>query len=142
MDERDITETAVRLRRSVTRLNRRLRHSALAGVSPAQASMLATINALEQPSLGDLAAAEQIQPPSVTRLVQSLEEGGLISRTTDPKDRRCSRVLLTDEGRATLATIRQRKTEFLERRLLELSHEEQSRAAELVVLLEHLLGEK
>jgi len=72
-------ETAARLRRVVTRLNRKLRASALGGVSPAQASMLASIAKLESPSLGDLAIEEQIQPPSVTRLVKDMQLAGLIA---------------------------------------------------------------
>ena len=57
MENEQLEETAARLRRSVTRLNRRLRQNSLADVSPAQASMLATIEKLVKPTLGDLAKA-------------------------------------------------------------------------------------
>jgi DNA-binding MarR family transcriptional regulator len=93
------TETAARLRRAITRLNRRLRYSALGGVSPAQASMLASIDSLKNPSLGDLALAEQIQPPSVTRLVRNMEKSRLITCAPDADDRRSTRVNLTALGR-------------------------------------------
>jgi DNA-binding MarR family transcriptional regulator len=137
----DTSDTAARLRRSITRMNRRLRHNALGGVSPAQASMLASIEKLERPSLGDLATLEQIQPPSVTRLVRTLEDGGFVSTSVDENDRRCTRVVLTAAGRREVTAIRQRKTEFLESRLRELDPRDQRRAAELADLLEHLLGE-
>lgn len=134
-------ETAARLRRAITRLNRRLRQSALGGTSPAQASMLASIQKLGRPSLGDLALAEQLKPPSVTRLVQSLTENGLVVCVADPADRRCTRVTLSPKGRKEVAAIRRRKTEFLEAKLRALSPADQARADDLATLLEHLLDE-
>ena len=132
-------ETAARLRRSITRLNRRLRSSALVGISPTQASMLGSVDVLENPSLGDLATAEQIQPPSVTVIVRSLEAAGLITRTIDSDDRRCVRVQTTALGRKEMALIRRRKTEFLQRRLALLSQEDQRTAAQVATFLETLL---
>ena len=137
MDE-TTTETAARLRRSITRLNRKLRYSALGGVSPAQASLLAVINNRENPSLGELALAEQ----SVTRLVKTMELAGLIASSPDLDDRRCTRVRLTPLGRKELAAIRRRKTEFLEKKLLSLSTKDQLKAHELAVFLEALLEEE
>ncbi len=136
------TETAARLRRAITRLNRRLRYSALGGVSPAQASMLASIDSLKNPSLGDLAIAEQIQPPSVTRLVRTMESARLIACVPDPDDRRSTRVKLTPVGRREIENIRRRKTQFLERKLLALSSVDQQKADELVHFLEMLLAEE
>jgi DNA-binding MarR family transcriptional regulator len=134
-------ETAARLRRAVTRLHRRLRASALGGISPAQASMLASVENLENPTLGDLAVAEQIQPPSVTRLVQAMEEAGLVACAPDPDDRRSTRVRITPLGRRELTSIRHRKTEFLERTLQTLSDADRARAQELVTLLEHFVDQ-
>jgi DNA-binding MarR family transcriptional regulator len=140
--ETTTNETAARLRRAITRINRKLRHSALGGVTPAQASMLASIEKLESPSLGDLAVAEQIQPPSVTRLVKDMMKAGLISSASDPLDRRSTRVRLTALGRRDLIAIRQRKTEFLERKLLALSPVDQRQAEKLVSFLEVLLEDE
>ena len=137
----DDVDTAARLRRAVTRMNRRLRQSALGGVSPAQASLLASVDHLGRPTLGDLAAVEQIQPPSVTRLVRQLASDGLIVLVTDDVDRRATRATLTSAGRAELSSIRRRKTEFLESRLRELSPDDQAKVADLVSVLEHLLGQ-
>ncbi len=137
-----MNDTAARLRRAITRMNRKLRYTSLSGVTPAQASMLASIEQHESPSLGDLALAEQIQPPSVTRLVKDLEEAGLIGTMVDPLDRRCTRVALTALGRKELNVIRQRKTEFLERKLLALSTSDQRRVEELASFLEVLLEDE
>src|SRR5579872_5719516 len=134
-------ETAARLRRAVTRLNRRLRASALGGISPAQASMLASVENLVGPTLGELATAEQIQPPSVTRIVQAMEEAGYVECSTDPDDRRSTRVRITAFGRRELSTIRHRKTEFLERTLLTLSDAERRKARELVTMLERFVDQ-
>jgi len=104
--------------------------------------MLASIDKHENPSLGELALAEQIQPPSVTRLVKDMELASLISTAADPLDRRCTRVVLTAHGRKELNAIRQRKTEFLERKLNALSESDQLRAAELAAFLEVLLEDE
>ncbi len=136
MDAVTLDDTAVRLRRAVTRLHRKLRQSALAGVSPAQASLLGTIDRMGRPSLGDLAAAEQVQPPTVTRLVRDLEGAGLLEKVRDARDGRCTRVVLTTRGRREVERIRRRKDEFLERAL---AHVDRSRADELVALLEALV---
>jgi DNA-binding MarR family transcriptional regulator len=138
MDEQT-SEIATSLRRSINRLSRKLRNSALGGITPAQASLLAAIDRLENPSLGDLAVAEQVQPPSVTRLVKTMEQAGLIACAEDTEDRRCTRVRLTPLGRKELLAIRRRKTEFLERKLLSLSAGDQKKAHELASFLEMLL---
>jgi len=104
--------------------------------------MLGTISLCDDPSLGDLAIAEQIQPPSVTRMVRNLEQLHLLHCWQDPDDRRCTRVRLTALGHEELEKIRQRKTEFLERKLLSLSGVDQRKAEELVDFLERLLEEQ
>jgi DNA-binding MarR family transcriptional regulator len=135
-------ELASRLRVAVVRLNRKLRQQALAGLSPAQASALGTVNRLHSPTLGELAAAEQVQPPTVTRLVTSLEDAGLVVRQTDGLDRRVVRVRLTAEGRRTLQRIRSLKNAYLARRLAALDPADQALAEALTSLLEHLVAEE
>jgi DNA-binding MarR family transcriptional regulator len=134
-------ELPARLRSAVTRLNRKLRQQALAGLSPAQASALGTVNRLTNPTLGELAAAEQVQPPTVTRLVTSLESAGLVARETDSADRRVVRVKITAEGRRNLLRIRSLKNAFLTRRLAALDPAERVLAEDLTRLLEHLVAD-
>ena|SRR5579871_2217181 len=129
---------ASRLRGAVTRLNRRLRASSLGPTSPGQASALAMIDRLGTPSVGELAAAEQVRPPSMTRIVDALQSMGLVTRTVDPLDRRCLRVALTGAGRRELAAIRRRKTEFLEARLAALGAGSRERVAAALDVLEQL----
>jgi DNA-binding MarR family transcriptional regulator len=132
-------DLASRLRVAVNRLNRKLRQQSLAGLSPAQASALGTVNRLQSPTLGELAAAELVQPPTVTRLVTSLESAGLVERETDNVDRRVVRVRLTAEGRRSLQRIRSLKNAFLTRQLAALDPEEMAQAEALATLLEHLV---
>ena len=137
----DDVELAARLRIAVTRLNRRLRQESLAGVSPAQASALGSINRLGTPTLGELAEGEQVQPPTMTRLVAGLGGAGLVSRMAEADARRVVRVRLTAEGRRTLERIRTLKNAFLARGLAALDPAERSAADALPALLERLLEE-
>jgi len=134
-------DTAGRLRRAVNRLQRRLRQESLGGLSPAQASALGSVSRYGSPTLGELAAIEQVQPPTITRIVASLTEAGMVTRVADVNDRRSARVRITPAGERALERVRTRKNAFLLRRLSELGTDEQQQAAELVGLLEHLLTE-
>ncbi len=137
-----LPDTAARIRRGVTRLHRRLRNSSLGGITPAQASLLALVDTLGAPSLGELALAEQIQPPSVTRLIRLMEGAGLVVCTTDARDRRCTRVTLSARGKRKITEIRERKSAYLEQRLLALSPAERTRAEELARFLERLVEDE
>jgi len=134
-------ELAGRLRLAINRLQRRLRQESLAGLSPAQASALGSVYRLGSPTLGELAAVEQVQPPTMTRIVATLSDSGMVTRVTDTADRRSARVRVTPAGKRCLERIRTLKNAFLTRQLAELNLEEQARAGELVDLLEHLLRE-
>jgi len=138
----EVVDLAPRLRSAVTRLNRRLRSSSLGGISPGQASALAMIERLGSPALSELAAAEQVRPPSMTRLVDALEADGLVLRRVDDADRRCQRVTLTAAGRRALSTIRSRKTAFLEERLGDLSAAELDAVGRALPILERLSEER
>jgi DNA-binding MarR family transcriptional regulator len=134
-------ELAARLRLAVIRLSRRIRQQVAGGLTPSQVSALASVERLGTPTLGELAAFEQVQPPSMTRLVDGLVTLGLVSREGDSGDRRLARVALSAEGRRTLQRNRSLRNAFLVRRLLRLSPEERERLDHLVVLLERLVDE-
>ncbi|HUE08918.1 MAG TPA: MarR family transcriptional regulator [Acidimicrobiales bacterium] len=134
-------EVSGRLRIAINRLQRRLRQESLGGLSPAQASALGSVHRHGNPTLGELAAVEQVQPPTITRIVAGLAEAGMVTRVADVNDRRSARVRTTPAGERALERIRTRKNAFLRRRLDDLSADEQRRAAELVALLEHILEE-
>lgn len=99
------------------------------------------IERLGAPALNELAAAEQVRPPSMTRIVDALEAEGLATRKVDDADRRCQRVTLTAAGRRELASIRRRKTAFLEERLAKLGDDEREVIARALVTLERLAEE-
>src|SRR5271155_4064787 len=119
-------ELASRLRLSINRLHRLLRRESLAGLSPAQASALGAVNRLGSPTLGELAAIEQVQAPTMTKIVASLADAGMVTRVTDAADRRSARVRITPAGKRSMERIRTLKNAFLSRRLEELSPEERA----------------
>jgi DNA-binding MarR family transcriptional regulator len=143
LDPPTLTEDEVvsRLRSAVNRLQRRLRQESLGGLSPAQASALGSVRRHGHPTLGELATIEQVQPPTITRIVASLTEAGMVTRVADANDRRSARVRMTPAGERALERVRTRKNAFLLRRLDQLSTDEQRQAVQLVALLEHLLDE-
>lgn len=104
------------------------RDDPLAGLSPSRASALSVVVFGGPISLGDLATAEQVRAPTMTRLVSSLEADGLVEREADPGDRRIIRVRATPKGRAVLEESRRRRLEHISKQLAELS------AAELETL--------
>jgi DNA-binding MarR family transcriptional regulator len=75
-------------------------------------------------TMGDLAAAEKVQPPTVTRVVKGLEERGLVARTPAPTDGRQSLVGLTDAGRDLVLANRHLRDAWLSERLAELDPDE------------------
>jgi DNA-binding MarR family transcriptional regulator len=137
----DVAELASQLRLAVARLSRRIRQeTVIAGeelTSSSQAA-LATIQRLGPITLGELAAVEQVQPPSMTRIVARLEEYGYATRVVDPADRRVARAVITDAGRELLSTSRTRKDAFLAKRVARLTDAERGLLARAIPLLEQL----
>jgi DNA-binding MarR family transcriptional regulator len=137
---RDTGELASRLRLAVTRLARRLRQETGDGVSPSLLAALATIERHGPATLGDIAAHEQVQPPTMTRIVASLVERGWVERLTDQDDRRIAWVEVTPEGRRLLARQRRLKDALLARGLRGVSSEELDVLERAAGILERLSG--
>jgi DNA-binding MarR family transcriptional regulator len=131
-------DVAGRLRFAVTRLNRLLRQQGGTGLTPTKLAHLATIGREGPVTLGELAAQEQVSPPTVTKVVKELEDLGLLARLPDPADKRVVRVAITDEGRARLGESRTRKTAWLVQRLAGLSPADIEALAAAVPVLEEL----
>jgi|ERR1022692_1597301 DNA-binding MarR family transcriptional regulator len=70
-----------------------------------------------------LATAEGVSQPSMTQLIQRLEQRGLVERTSDPSDGRVALVSLTAQGRAALAARRQRNAKRIAGLLADLPEE-------------------
>jgi len=135
-------ELAARLRLAVLRLSRQVRQQLVGEVTQSQVSVLSSVERLGNPTLGELAATEQVQPPSMTRQVETLVGRGLLAREVHPGDRRIARVSLTPSGQRILHRNRTVRTAFLAARLKRLPPEERGRLEELVGLLEHLVEPK
>ena len=91
------------------------------GLSAPRLSALSVVVFAGPLTLGDLASAEGVRPPTMTRLVTALEDAGLVTRRGDPADARITRVAATARGRGVLARGRARRAQLLEARLAELS---------------------
>jgi DNA-binding MarR family transcriptional regulator len=89
-------------------------------------------------TVGELAAAERVQPPSMTRTVNCLEQSGDVVRRPHETDGRQVVVELSAEGRARLLADRDRRTAWLAQRLGELTPEERAILRKAAPLLEHL----
>jgi DNA-binding MarR family transcriptional regulator len=133
-------ETAARLRVAVARLARQLRQNSPGGLSPSQWSALVAVEGAQPLRIGDLADAEGVSAPTATRLVASLEEAALLSRTTDPADRRTAYVALTDSGREKLSWARSAGTAALVQRLSAMPESDVRQLMDLLPLLESLLA--
>jgi DNA-binding MarR family transcriptional regulator len=133
------TELPERLRLAVTRLARRLRQQSDDGASPTQLAALATIERKGPITLGDLAACERVQPPTITAAIGRLAQLGLVQRRPDPHDRRITRVEIAPAGRKLLARNRSRKTAYLAQRLRTLDPADQATLAEAAEILDRLL---
>src|SRR5690242_17189333 len=96
----ELTERASRIRLAITRTARRLRQEAHAELGPASLAALATIERHGPLTPSELARVERIQRPTATRLLANLTEKDLITRASDPGDRRCSIVSIAPQGKA------------------------------------------
>jgi DNA-binding MarR family transcriptional regulator len=96
-------ETAVALRRASTRLALRLRAERAAdGLGSTGVAVLGQLHRRGALTASEIASAERMQPQSLTRVLATLEEQGLIAREQDTQDRRRHTIELTDRGRQLL----------------------------------------
>jgi DNA-binding MarR family transcriptional regulator len=133
--------TVTRLRMALLRVSRRLRQQAHSGITPSQLSALSTVERHGPLTLGDLAGLENVQPPSISRIVGALEGEGYVERAPDDTDRRVALVRITDRGTAELRQIRAERDAWLADRLDRLSANERRRLLASLPVLERLLAE-
>ncbi len=136
----DTTELASRLRLGVTRLARRLRQEAEPGITPSLLVALSSIERADAMTIGELCAAEHVQPPTMSRLVAALVEAGLVSREQDPDDRRVVWVRATQEGVKLLHHSRRRKDAYLVKQLRRLEPRELATLDDATEILDRLVG--
>jgi DNA-binding MarR family transcriptional regulator len=133
-------ELAERLHSVAIHLLRRLRRedeeSGLTGPRISALSVLVFGGPL---TLGELAAAEQVRPPTMTRLVLALERAGLVRRERDPDDRRVVRIRATPRGESLLAEGRARRVRRLAAPIESLPSSEQATLARAVSILSRVI---
>ena len=134
----DTAALAARLRLGVTRLARKLRQEAEPGITPSMLSALSSVDRHGELTMRDLGAAEQVQPPTMTRVVAALVEAGLVTRTPDPEDGRVAWVRLTPAGAKLLDRSRRRKEAYLAKALGRLEPREVAVLEDAAVILERL----
>lgn len=128
------------LRISIARLNRRMRNEQDPEVdlSVTAFAVLGALHREGESSVGHLAALERVQPPSMTRTVNCLVEGGYVGRRPHATDRRQVLVSLTDAGRAAVVHERHRRDAWLARQLRELTQDERDAVRRAAPILERL----
>ncbi len=130
------TQIAILLRDGITRVNRRLRQTRPVGdITIAQISALQSLDAAGALTPRELAEAERVQPPTMTRIVARLEEKALVQRTPHPTDGRQVILAPSAAGRELLDDFRRARDEWLAVRLATLTTEEREtiqRAAEIL----------
>jgi DNA-binding MarR family transcriptional regulator len=137
-DERAIAD---RLHSAAIHLLRRVRRvDEATGLSGAKLSALSVVVFAGPISLRDLAAAEQVRPPSVTRTVRELELDGLITRETDDSDRRVTRIRATAKGEQLLKQGRGARIKLLADLLRSLDVDDLSLLDEASKALERLFS--
>jgi len=135
------TALASALRLSVLRLARRLRaERSDTSLTLSQLSALASLERHGALTPGELAAHERVQPPSMTRLVASLEQVGLVARTAHATDRRQVVLQVTAAGSDLLSEDRRRRDAWLSRQLRELDPADRAVLRQAAAVLDRLAG--
>lgn len=139
VDQRD-RQTADRLHSAAIHLLRRLRaEDDAAGLSAPRLSALSVIVFAGPIGLGDLAAAEQVRPPTMSRLVKELETDGLVISETDAADRRRRWIRATKKGARLLQEGRERRVSRLAAEIAQLPRQERRLLDRAALVLERLL---
>lgn len=121
-------------------LRRLRREDVRAGLTGPRLSALSVIVFGGPITLGDLAAAEQVKPPTMTRLVSALEREQLVRRENDPTDGRVVRLRATSKGQSLLQAGRTRRVRQLAEPLEQLSHDERETLQDAAEILARVIA--
>jgi DNA-binding MarR family transcriptional regulator len=131
---------ADRLHSAAIHLLRRLRKvDESSGLSAARLSALSVLVFGGPAAIGELAAAEQVSAPTMSRLVDGLERDGFVVREPHERDARSVRVRATSRGRRVLVQGRERRVSELVGLLDETSAEELRTLGEAAEIMERIL---
>lgn len=134
-----LLQAADKLHSAAIHLLRRLRvRDRESGIGPAQLSALSVLVFGGPRSLSELADAEQVRPPTMSRIVSGLERSKLVKRQATEDGRRL-RLKATAKGTKILWEGRQRRVESLAQALASLSEKERQQLGEVTGLLQQLI---
>ena len=134
-------ELADRLHSTAIHLLRQVRvQDAAIGLAPARLSALSVLVFGGAMSLNELAKAEQVRPPTMSRIVDALESEGLVRRTVNQHDRRAVVLEATEKGTAILWQGRKRRVKFLAKHLSRLSEEERTRVDDAIQAIQKAMA--
>ncbi len=132
--------TADQLHSAAIHLLRRLRTQDLrSSVGPAQLSALSVLVFAGPRTLGELASAEQVKPPTMSRIVAGLKRSRLIEVSRDTEDARRMQIRATAKGARLLQKGRRRRIEYLAANLASLTGDELAQLAIAAASLERVL---
>jgi DNA-binding MarR family transcriptional regulator len=134
-----LAELATRLRLAVGRLSRRVRIDGGESVPPLQLSALVTIEQRGPLRLSELARREAVTAPTMSRVLSSLDEQGLVVRAADPQDARGVLITLSEDGARRLDEVRTQRTALIARRLARLDESQLALLTDALPALEALL---
>jgi DNA-binding MarR family transcriptional regulator len=134
------SELAARLAGLSTVLQRHLsRADAGDGLTRARLSALGLLVMGGPRTLGELAAAEHVRPPTMTRLVHAMEADGLVAREPNPADGRSVVIRATTHGEEQLEQGRGRQIAPLAASISDLDASERLQLEDAADLLGRLL---
>jgi len=137
---RNVNAVADRLHSAAIHLLRRVRKQDTAtGEGPARLSALSVLVFGGPCTLGQLAAAEQVKPPTMTRIVAGLERSSLVTRASDPQDARRIYIRATPKGIRLLQAGRKRRIEYLAQHLDRLTEDDLAVLGEAAEILERIM---
>ena len=125
--------TAIRLLRTVRRMDES------SGLTAPRLSALSVIVFNGPITLGKLAEAEQVRPPTMTRIVNALENQELVVKAQDPGDGRVIRIAATTQGKRVLIRGRARRVQFLTEQIRHLEKVEQENLSAALVTIQELI---
>jgi DNA-binding MarR family transcriptional regulator len=132
-------EAADRLHSAMIHLLRRLRiRDREVGVGPAQLSALSVLVFGGPKSLAELAEAEQVKAPTMSRIVASLLQAKLVRKRTDKQDRRAVVIQATEKGVRIMQEGRRRRVEALAAAVRGLAEKEIAQLLEAAQVMEQL----
>jgi DNA-binding MarR family transcriptional regulator len=136
----DVLAVADRLHSAAIHLLRRVRKQDVAtGEGPARLSALSVLVFGGPKTLGELAAAEQVKPPTMSRIVAGLKRSQLISISTDPNDARRMQIRASAKGARLLQKGRELRIAYLASHLESLAPGDLAKLGEAVEILRKML---